>query len=152
MLINKKKDFNPIGLIDPSSVKEAFDFSMDMTFNEKGEHRAYRSGGRQIRETHGKQFPDVFQGKLGEFGVYQYLKKYYERLSKPDLETYKKGIWETADFDINGKITQVKSTKFFGNLLLLETKNYHKDGNDIYYLHAKEKKKIDCFNNLFFYG
>ena len=103
MLINKKKDFNAIGLIDFSSVKEAFDFSMDMTFNEKGEHRAHRSGGRQIRGTYGKQFPDVFQGKLGEFGAYQYLKKYYEKLLKPDLRTYKKGIWETEDFDVNGK-------------------------------------------------
>ncbi len=145
MLINKKKDFNPIGLIDSSSVKKAFDFSMDMTFNEKGEHRAHRSGGRQIRGTYGKQFPDIFQGKLGEFGAYQYLKKYYEKLLKPDLRTYKKGIWETEDFDVNGKRVQVKSTKFIGHLLLIETKNYLKDGNDIYYLHAKEKKKIDLF-------
>ena len=83
----------------------------------------------------------MFYGELIEPGR---AVEYYEKLLKPDLKTYKKGIWETEDFDVNDKRVQVKSTKYFGNLLLIETKNYLKDENDIYYLHAKEKKPTNC--------
>lgn len=38
------------------------------------------------------------------------------------------GQWDDEDYTIDGKATSVKSTKSYGQLLLLESKDYDQDG------------------------
>ena len=49
-------------------------------------------------------------------------------VQEPDVETYALGVWDTFDFQILNKHLSVKSTKHFGNLILLETKDWSEDG------------------------
>ena len=46
----------------------------------------------------------------------------------PDLAVYQRGIWDIVDLTINGIDISVKSTKHYGNLLLLETGDWDCNG------------------------
>jgi len=126
--IPEKKVFAP-SFINKNFIEEITNFCFNMTFGKKGEHRSYRSGGTHFRRK-GEIFCDTFQGKLGEFFVYQKLVELGIKTSKPDLETWGLGKWDDQDFVINNKLINVKSMAHFSNLLLLETKDW--DGNGIY--------------------
>jgi hypothetical protein len=52
-------------------------------------------------------------------------------MKMPDLETWDLGKWDDTDFEINKYFLSVKSTKAFGNLLLLETKDWNENGEYI---------------------
>ena len=73
--ISVKKYFDEIGCIKDEYAKKSFEFAYSMTFGSKGQHRAYRSGGRHRRKN-GEIFANTFQGKLCEFAVYQTLKPF----------------------------------------------------------------------------
>lgn len=123
-------------------VVKSFQFAMDMTFNFKGEHREYRTGGVKFRKN-GEIFSNAFQGKLAEFGVYDMLKNRFKlKPTYPDLETYGKGSWDISDIKLeeNNLLVSIKSTKGIGNLLLLESGDYDLEGN---YIPNKEL----CKNN-----
>ena len=123
------KSFSPLSSLNKEDVKEAFDFAFEMAFGSTGEHRAHRSGGSHQRKP-GEIFANTFQGKLCEFAIYETFIDKFE-INKPDLETYGLGKWDEFDFVINKKLISVKSTKSFGNLLLLETKDWNSDGEYI---------------------
>lgn len=128
--INGKKEFvSNIEKFKSDTIKETFDFAYAMSFGMSGEHRKYRSGGTHLRKN-GEIFANTFQGKLSEFAVYNSLQKFF-KLSKPDLSTYGLGEWDDYDFVINNKKISIKSTKSFGNLLLLETKDWNESGEYI---------------------
>ena len=74
-------------------------------------------------------FKDTFQGKLAEFAMYQYMKQNNLEVSKPDLSKEKLGKWDVFDITCYGKMITVKSTKHFGQLLLLETKDWTNEGD-----------------------
>lgn len=111
-----------------SSFEEVFDFAYAMTFGKSGFHRAHRSGGLHQRKN-GELFINTFQGKLAEFGIYEFLKSNKIEIEKPDLRVMDKGIWDECDFIIKGKKISIKSTAFFSNLLLLETKDWDLNAN-----------------------
>jgi len=111
-------------------MKKVYDFAFGMTFGQVGEHRKYRSGGRRRRKN-GEVFINAFQGKLSEFGIVKFFGKYGIKCSDPDLSQWELGIWDTLDIIANNKKINVKSTKFFGNLLLLETKDWNNEGEYI---------------------
>lgn len=114
-------------------VEKAFRFAMDMTFEFKGEHREYRTGGIKLRKN-GEIFANAFQGKLAEFGVYDMLNNKFElNPTYPDLETYGRGSWDILDIKLeeNNLLVSIKSTKGIGNLLLLESGDYDLEGNYI---------------------
>lgn len=126
--INSKKDFIPMGEFKNEIIEKVFEFSWGMSFGQVGEHRDHRSGGSKKRKN-GEIFANTFQGKLSEFAVYdQMYSEFKDGLNEPDLEQYGLGQWDNSDFEINGKKMSVKSTKSFGNLLLLETKDWNSNG------------------------
>lgn len=120
--INKTKKFFPLGSLDSTMVEKVFQFAYNMTFSDKGEHRDHRSGGTHIRKK-GEIFANAFQGKLAECAVYVQLSQKMQ-ISTPDFETYGLGKWDMTDFFINDYKVSIKSTKSYGNLLLLETKDW----------------------------
>lgn len=121
------KNFNKIHDFKKESVKLAFNFAYNMSFGGKGEHRDHRSGGEKKRKN-GEIFINTFQGKLAEFGIYNEFHRNNITIEKPDLETYELGKWDKYDFEVNDKKIAVKSTKNYGQLLLLETKDWNSKG------------------------
>jgi hypothetical protein len=121
--------FNEAGKIKRDFIKEAFEFSYLMTFGKSGEHRNHRSGGTHQRRN-GEIFANTLQGKLCEFAIYQELFERHE-INKPDLSVYELGKWDSWDFQIKGKTISIKSTKSFGQLLLLESKDWTTNGEYI---------------------
>jgi hypothetical protein len=124
--ITAKKAFKPIGEIRASTIEIVTKFAFDMTYGAKGQHRDHRSGGSAIR-ANGQIFSDTFQGKLSEFALANLLYK-LDGFIPPDTSTYELGEWESADFKIGKNYFSVKSTKYFGNLLLLEKKDWDLSG------------------------
>lgn len=81
----------------------------------------------EITRKNGEIFANTFQGKLAECAVYNELHNKTD-ITMPDFDTYELGKWDTVDLKINGYEVSVKSTKAFGNLLLLETKDWNENG------------------------
>lgn len=131
-LTNPKK-FESMGSFNSLTLENVFNFAYDMSFDSKGAHRDHRSGGT-YRRKNGEIFTDAFQGKLGEFAVYDYFKRSGILLNYPDLKTHQLGIWDTSDFEINGIKIAVKSTKGYGQLLLLEKADWDSEGRYIHNL------------------
>ena len=103
--INSKKIFKGIKFETQNLIKEVYDFTDGMTFNNDGEHRSYRSGG-SLNRKNGEIFCNTFQGKLAEFAVYEDLKRNNFDTSRPDLKKYKLGIWDIYDLNLKEKILQ----------------------------------------------
>lgn len=117
------------GPLKLETVKKMFEFAYSMTFSGEGEHRDYRSGGSHRRRA-GEIFANAFQGKIAEFGVCNLLYSLgFE--AEPDMTVSKLGHWDAGDISINGCTLAVKSTKNYGNLLLLEAEDWDADGNYI---------------------
>ena len=128
--ISGKKIFKvDVQLKDPYILK-CYNFAYDMTFRGIGKHRSCRSGGQNSRKN-GEIFINTFQGKIAECGVYQYFKNKGFSITEPDFTEMNLGKWDSCDFIINNKRIAVKSTKKYGNLLLLETKDWDKYGRYI---------------------
>ncbi|CUA79424.1 hypothetical protein [Anoxybacillus suryakundensis] len=128
--LTNPKEFSSMGSFDSLTLENAFNFAYDMSFDNKGAHRDHRSGGT-YRRKNGEIFTDTFQGKLGEFAIYDYFKENGILLNYPDLKTHQLGIWDTSDFEINGLKIAVKSTKKYGQLLLLEKADWDSKGQYI---------------------
>jgi len=130
---NNKKVFKKDGEFETIIINKVFDFAYEMAFGE-GEHRGHRSGG-QSKRRNSEIFINAFQGKLAELGIYNFIslhnKEMYENLSKPDFDIYGLGQWDNADIEINDIKFSIKSTKNYGNLLLLETKDWDKNAQYI---------------------
>ena len=135
--VTEKKNFTPfntkkgIFYFSKKTIDDVFSFAYGMSFGQDGQHRTKRSGGQKERKN-GEIFSNVFQGKIAEMAIYTSIyvknKKMYEQLSKPDFETYGLGSWDGADIKYNNLKFSIKSTKFFGNVLLLETKDWNANG------------------------
>lgn len=127
--INRTVKFRPIKTFSLRIVEHVFDFAYDMTFGGQGEHRNHRSGGG-MRRHKGEIFADTFQGKLAEYALYIELHT-KANVSEPDFNTYGLGAWDTVDLLIDNYKVSIKSTKSFGNLLLLETYDWDNIGRYI---------------------
>ena len=126
--------------ISQSGENKARDFAKNMTTKQLGEHREYRTGGSHYRSSK-EIFINAFQGKLAEVAFYEFFMDKDFQINQPDFETYPKGKWESYDFLINNKKINVKSTKHFGNLMLLEAG----DWND----NAEYIPNIDTNNHIY---
>ncbi len=125
--VNRRAKFEKVGSFKRQTVGSVVEFAYNMTFGSKGEHRHSRSGGT-ISRGNLEIFVNTFQGKLGEFAVANILYKHKD-FKAPDLSTYELGIWEDADFQLGKNAIAVKSTKSYGNLILLESKDWDSYGN-----------------------
>ena len=145
--IDTKKNFNSVNRFKDETIDKVFEFAYAMTFG-NGEHRDHRTGGTMSRKK-GQIFINTFQGKLSELGVYnaffQSNKEAYYKLSEPDFAVYGLGEWDDSDIEL-GKIKfSIKSTKFYGNLLLLETKDWSEKGEYIPNLNIDKNCIYDYF-------
>ncbi len=125
--INSKKPFTSTYFLSYENTTKAKEFAKKMTYEKKGEHRKYRSGGSHVRSDR-EIYLNTLAGKISEFALFEYLNKKEILVEEPDVETYALGVWDTFDFQIFNKHLSVKSTKHFGNLVLLETKDWSEDG------------------------
>lgn len=122
--LTEKRPFSRRGKLKAETIEKAFDFAYEMAFTDK--HRNTRSGGSKGR-THGEIFANTFQGKIAECAACNFFYRYDSSVA-PDFATYEKGIWDSVDLTVCGKQIAVKSTKHFGQLLLLETKDWDMHG------------------------
>ena len=127
--ITKKKPFNPQIIVGITDVRRCYDFANEMVFGD-GYQRAYRSGGIEIRDNY-RKVADIFQGKIAEFGTYQFFLENGIITMEPDLSVMGKSIWDSSDLKIQDIKLAIKSTVYFGNLLLLEVKDWNEDGDYI---------------------
>lgn len=141
--ITSKKPFNSSRKFKKETIMKVFDFAYSMTFGENGEHRNHRSGG-SIERKQGQIFADTFQGKLAECAISNLFYK-IDPSTVPDFSVYKLGTWDSVDLNIKGKKIAIKSTKSFGNLLLLESKDWDQDGNYIPNLNSESECTYDYF-------
>jgi hypothetical protein len=143
--ITNTKPFTSTRCFHQKSIKKVFDFAYAMTFGE-GEHRDHRTGGTVNRKK-GQMFINTFQGKLSELAIYNLFyinnKEAYQRLSPPDFEVYGLGEWDDSDIILDKLKFSIKSTKFYGNLLLLESKDWSKEGE---YLPNKNSNKNSIYD------
>jgi hypothetical protein len=145
--INNSKSFqNPVAF-NAETIEKVFNFAYEMSFGD-GEHRDHRTGGSLNRKK-GQIFINTFQGKLSELAVYNIFftnnKKAYDRLSKPDFDVYGLGEWDDSDIVLDDIKFSIKSTKFYGNLLLLETKDWSGNGEYIPNLNTNKNSIYDYF-------
>ena len=124
--VTRRANFTKIATFKSSTVGSVIDFAFNMTFGSKGEHRHSRSGGT-ISRGNLEIFTNTFQGKLSEFAVANVLYKHKD-FKVPDLSTHGLGVWEDADFQLGENAIAVKSTKSYGNLILLESKDWDLQG------------------------
>ncbi|MFA7021259.1 hypothetical protein [Aliarcobacter sp.] len=124
--VTNKKIYEEIRNFKENTVQKVFDFAYEMSYGQ-GEHRNYRSGG-DLKRKNGQIFTNTFQGKLAELAVYNEIfdlnKEAFSQLSKPDFNIYGLGKWDDFDLSLGKTTFSIKSTKFYGNLLLLETKDW----------------------------
>lgn len=127
--INHVRTFKKDGELPKEDVEICLDFAYDMAFGE-GKHRSNRSGG-DIKRKPGEIFINTFQGKAAEFAMYRYFLEFDIKTTYPDLSITGYGKWDSFDLMYKNYKIAVKSTKFFGNLLLLETKDWNENGEYI---------------------
>lgn len=133
-------------------LEQAFLFGWNMTFGAIGEHRSYRSGGQLVRNNLQK-FCDVFIGKLGEVAFFNISKKrpMVNNITEIDYECYALGKWDSSDFIINDQYhIAIKTTKHFGNLLLLEEKDWIVRDGKATYLPNQNSESKGIYDFLFF--
>lgn len=124
-----KRPFEKIGEILIEDVNTSVNFAYEMAYGE-GKHRVTRSGGSKKR-TASEIFIDTFQGKIAEYGMYRYLQNNGIEVTPPDLAVEGYGVWDAFDLEYKNWRIAVKSTKFYGELLLLETQDWNEKGEYI---------------------
>lgn len=125
-----KKEFIPEKKLKPESIKKCLFFASEMAYG-KGYHKSQSFGGADYDRLPNEIFINTFQGKLAELAVYNELSSLGIKPDKePEFDIWGKGKWEDCDFTLNnGKVkASIKSTKWFGNLLLLEKEKYNEKG------------------------
>ena len=125
--ISGRIPFSQVATLKPSTIEKVFNFAYEMAFGDK--HRSTRSGGSKGR-SNCEIFANTFQGKIAECAACNFFFR-YDSDAAPDFGTYDKGIWDSVDLTVCGKQIAVKSTKHFGQLLLLETKDWDEHGRYI---------------------
>lgn len=132
------KLFSPISMFSQEVLEEVFEFAYGMSFGGEGHHRNHRTGGNNRRRK-GEIFADTFQGKLAEFAIWEQFNNNNLEVPKPDTIMYEEGVWDTSDFEYKGIKIAVKSTKSIGQLMLLESKDWNKEGLYVPNLHIKNE-------------
>lgn len=129
-IVTRKRPFQSNATLSEENFYKAFEFSYNMSFGELGAHRNHRSGGTHHRKN-GEIFANAFQGKLAEFATYEYLRSKDIAIEEPDTSVYSLSKWDVYDLKANDKVINIKSTKAFGNLLLLEKADWNHEARYI---------------------
>lgn len=135
--ITSTREYDPVShKFKKNTIEQVFDFAYKMSFGGKGQHRSYRSGGSKHRQNY-EIFVDAFQGKLAECALFNIIYK-LPGVEKPDFSVTGQGEWDDVDLKVCGKTISVKSTKHFGQLMLLEESDW-----DEYGTYIPNEKKYD---------
>lgn len=126
-MTTRKVAYKKVRNLKDKTIDKVFEFAYTMAFDEK--HRKKRSGGK-IKRKNGEIFANTFQGKLAECAAVNFFHKYDDAI-EIDFDTYDLGIWDKVDITVCKKEIAVKSTKYFGQLLLLETEDWNGSGEYI---------------------
>jgi hypothetical protein len=124
-------------------IRDAFEFSYRMAFGD-GFHRNKRSGGSHHRSSY-EIFVNTFRGKIAEFVVSDYFTSQGRVVSQIDLSIMGVGDWDSADLLVDNIPISIKATKHFGQLLLLETKDWSNNGQCIPNLSHEKQSQYDYF-------
>ena len=127
--ITRKLPYRADGTLPAEIVEQVFDFAYRMTYGGEGAHRNRRIGSDTSRGT-GMIFANAFQGKLAESAMCEFFRR-RGRVIEPDFSVAGLGEWDSADLTVDGLEISVKSTKSFGNLLLLECTDWDREGRYI---------------------
>lgn len=131
-IINNPKSYpvmNNMGYtFNNNELRECFDYAFRISAEDLT--RPNRSGGSYYRSPN-QIFVNHFLGKLSEYALFRFLQYNGIKVEKPDINIYSRGIWDTEDLIIHGNQSEIKltikSTKSFGNLMLLETKDWNSE-------------------------
>lgn len=137
---NSVKTLKPI-VVPENYVIDCAQFSYDMTFGKKGEHKNGMDGSTYVRSD-SEIFAHAFQGKMAEFAIYDYVKKHGVDISKPNIEVFKKGKWDNCDLESGNDTISVKSTPGYMKFLKLNYADYELDGA---YKYGYGKYKYDDY-------
>lgn len=121
-----KIPFDKSPALKKKTVEEVFEFSYKMAYSPEAYQRNCRSGGT-IERTNGQIFANTFQGKIAECGACNYFHQ-FDTSVYPDFSVEGKGIWDSVDLTVKGTEIAIKSTKDYGQLLLLEQKDWNEKG------------------------
>lgn len=132
--ITESVKYVPLGSLKKSTIETVLEFAYSMTFGQEGCHRDHRSGG-SLKRRPGQIFADTFQGKLAECAACNIFYETDKNLM-PDFSVSELGVWDSVDIKVRDKNIAVKSTKYFGQLLLLESADWDENG---IYLPNKDK-------------
>jgi len=139
---NSKRYFSGFSIVT-TDIEKAFSFAYEMCLG-TGHHRKHRTGGQHDR-SNGEKFCNTFQGKLAEIILCNYFKSQGLEVNEPDFGIFGEGLWDDSDLEFKGKKINVKSTAFFSNLQLLETRDWNSKGEYIPNLNTGATSKYDYF-------
>lgn len=125
-----KKDFIADKSLKIESIHKCVHFASEMAYG-NGYHKSQSFGGNNYSRNPAEIFINTLQGKLAELAVFNQLFGLGIVPDKlPEFDVWGKGKWEDCDFTLNNGTIRcsVKSTKFFGNVLLLEKDKYNSKG------------------------
>ena len=152
-MINQKKPFEENVQATKDDIRKCLKFCWNMTYGAHGEHRDHRTGGIKKRSKE-EIFQDIFIGKMGEVAFYRWCKnRGKSEISEIDFDCFDLGKWDSSDFILtdnnNEKIkVAVKTTKDFGNLLLLEVKDWCVKENKAIYIPNQDKDGRGFYNYI----
>lgn len=77
---------------------------------------------------------NTFEGKVGEVGVYLYIRKHFPTIScsEPDFTISPRSIWDAGDLIINNVKVDVKSINEKSGFFMIETKRFLENGEYSY--------------------
>lgn len=126
---NTHKEYVPMH-VSEEAIQKCLDFAYEMTYG-KGYHRS-NSTGSDVKRKPSEIFASVFQGKLAECALQEYLTAVGVKVSDVDFTVGGKGTWDSYDLLSFENAIQVKSSKDYMQMLLLNKNDYDEEGKYIY--------------------
>jgi hypothetical protein len=86
------RNFTSLHTFNQEVISKVFNFAYGMSFGGQGHHRNHRTGGNNRRRN------GEIQGKLAEFALWEVFNTNGLLVSRPDLDMYGEGVWDSSDF------------------------------------------------------
>lgn len=127
--VRSRKSFSPIKIDINQYVNDCIKWAMhpDQYFSPK------KRSIEQIKQ-------NSIQGKIGEFGVYEFLKTLGHNLDKPELKIRSKGNYDSYDLLLDEEKIQIKTGSHKANIFFLQKDDWDNDGNYKYIKESDENK------------
>lgn len=117
-------------VISKENVVKSLQFAYDITYGMVGKVKENSFGTNRVRGLK-ELFENNLQGKLAEFGVYQFLTELGYTLEEPSLWVGDESTYDDTDLVLNGLNINIKASKPKSQLLLIETNRIDENGKHI---------------------